>query len=74
MLRDAYEKNPNMTEEEAKQLLVTCLRVLYYRDARSLNRVRRITGILDINNLIIIYFVVYMLSTVSVFFSILILV
>jgi 20S proteasome subunit beta 7 len=39
MLRDAMEKNPNMSEEEAAELLRKCLTVLYYRDARSLNKV-----------------------------------
>ncbi|CAB4018932.1 Proteasome subunit beta type-4 [Paramuricea clavata] len=38
MLRDAMEKNPNMSEEEAAELLRKCLTVLYYRDARSLNK------------------------------------
>ncbi|EDO40407.1 predicted protein [Nematostella vectensis] len=38
LLRDAYEKNPNMSEEEARKLLVECLKVLFYRDGRSLNR------------------------------------
>lgn len=36
MLRDAREKNPNMTEADARQILQRCLEVLYYRDARSL--------------------------------------
>lgn len=39
LLRDALEKNPNLTAEEAEQLLKKCLEVLYYRDARSLNKV-----------------------------------
>eukprot|EP00052_Salpingoeca_macrocollata_P030709 m.320682 g.320682 ORF g.320682 m.320682 type:complete len:263 (+) comp24329_c0_seq1:54-842(+) len=38
LMRTAYEENPNMTEEEAVALLEKCLRVLFYRDARSLNR------------------------------------
>jgi 20S proteasome subunit beta 7 len=38
LLRDAYEKNSDMNAEEARQLLDTCLRVLYYRDGRSLNK------------------------------------
>lgn len=38
ILRDAYEKNPDMSAEDAKKLLVECLRVLFYRDARSMNR------------------------------------
>ena len=39
LLRDAYEKNNKMTEAEARQLLDTCLKVLFYRDARSFNKV-----------------------------------
>ncbi|XP_065827963.1 proteasome subunit beta type-4-like [Oscarella lobularis] len=38
LLRDAYEKNPDMTEAEARDVMEKCMRVLYYRDARSLNR------------------------------------
>ena len=44
LLRDAYENNPMMTREEAKELLEKCLRVLYYRDARSLNKVPHYRG------------------------------
>ena len=39
MLREALEKNPNMSQEEAKALIMRCMKVLHYRDARSLNRV-----------------------------------
>lgn len=38
MMRDAVEKNPNMTEAEAKDLISHCMRVLFYRDARSFNK------------------------------------
>lgn len=38
LMREAYEKNNKMTEAEAKQLIEKCLKVLFYRDARSLNR------------------------------------
>ncbi|XP_033098114.1 proteasome subunit beta type-4-like [Anneissia japonica] len=38
MMRDAFEKNPNMSEAEAKAVLERCLRVLFYRDARSFNK------------------------------------
>jgi len=34
---------PDLSFQEAKDLLDTCLRVLYYRDARALNRVRLAT-------------------------------
>ena len=37
LLRKAWK--PDMTKQEAKQLLENCMRVLYYRDARSYNRV-----------------------------------
>lgn len=39
MMRDALEKNPDMSEEEAKAVIMRCMKVLHYRDARSLNRV-----------------------------------
>lgn len=38
VLREAYEKNPNMSKEEAEALLVQCMRILFYRDARSFNK------------------------------------
>lgn len=38
LMREAYEKNSNMTELQAKEILDRCLKVLYYRDARSWNR------------------------------------
>merc|ERR1711871_764338 len=39
LIRKAYEDNPNMTEAEAKALLESCLKVLYYRDCRASKRV-----------------------------------
>lgn len=42
LLRQAVEGNETtLTEEEAKKLLTESMRVLFYRDARSLNKVRR---------------------------------
>jgi 20S proteasome subunit beta 7 len=38
IMRREYEANPNMTEDEARSLMKRCLAVMYYRDARSLNR------------------------------------
>jgi len=38
MLRDAIEKNPNMTEQEARDVIQRCMTVLNYRDARSWNK------------------------------------
>lgn len=38
MMRRAMEANPNMSVEEAKIVLGRCLKVLFYRDCRSLNR------------------------------------
>lgn len=38
LLRDAMEKNPNMSCREAVQVIDDCMKVLYYRDARSLNK------------------------------------
>lgn len=39
MLRSEYEaKNGQLTEDQARSLIVKCLQVLYYRDARSFNQ------------------------------------
>lgn len=41
LLRKAVEGNETtLTEEEARKIMTDCLRVLFYRDARSLNKVR----------------------------------
>lgn len=42
LLRNAVEgkQEPDMTEAQAAELLENCLRVLYYRDARSLDKVQ----------------------------------
>jgi len=42
LLRDAYGKNPTMTKDEAKSLLDRCMKVLFYRDCRTLNKVMAI--------------------------------
>ena len=39
ILRDAFEKNPSMSLDQARQVITRCLQVLFYRDARSLNKV-----------------------------------
>ncbi|CAC5406604.1 PSMB4 [Mytilus coruscus] len=38
LLREAYENNPNMSLEEAQQQIERCMKILYYRDARSINK------------------------------------
>jgi 20S proteasome subunit beta 7 len=38
LMRDALQKNPAMTEAEARDVLERCMAVLYYRDARSWNK------------------------------------
>jgi len=38
LMRKAYR--PDLTRDEAKQVLEMCLRILYYRDARALNRIQ----------------------------------
>jgi len=38
LLRTAYESNPNMTAAEAEVVIDRCLKVLFYRDGRSLNK------------------------------------
>lgn len=42
LMRKAQEDAPNglLSEAEAEDLLKTCMKVLFYRDARSLNKVR----------------------------------
>ncbi|KAJ1967911.1 Proteasome subunit beta type-7, partial [Dimargaris xerosporica] len=42
LLRKAVEgREDTLTEEEAVKILDDCMRVLFYRDARSLNKIRR---------------------------------
>lgn len=36
--RTAYR--PNLTEAEAKKILEDCMRVMFYRDARALDRIQ----------------------------------
>jgi len=38
VIRDAMEKKPDMTQDEAVNLVDRCMKLLYYRDARSLNK------------------------------------
>ena len=40
LLRDAHEKNKEMTQEEALDVLYKAMQVLFYRDARSFPKVR----------------------------------
>lgn len=47
IMRDALEKNPNLSVAEGRELLERCLVVLYYRDARSLNRYQIATSTSD---------------------------
>lgn len=39
LMRQALERNPDMKQDEARTLLMDCLRVLYYRDTHALNKV-----------------------------------
>ena len=45
ILRKAIEEKggdvKNLSQEEATQILNDCMRILFYRDARSLNRIQR---------------------------------
>ncbi|KAJ3161064.1 Proteasome subunit beta type-7 [Geranomyces michiganensis] len=44
ILRKAVEgREDSLTEEEAEKILDDCMRVLFYRDARSLNKIQRAT-------------------------------
>lgn len=38
-MREMLDKKAEMTKQEAQDLVERCLKVLYYRDARSYNRV-----------------------------------
>ncbi|KGL80654.1 Proteasome subunit beta type-4, partial [Tinamus guttatus] len=38
LMREALEKKPVLTKEEARDLIERCMKILYYRDARSFNR------------------------------------
>ncbi|XP_069497881.1 proteasome subunit beta type-4-like [Ambystoma mexicanum] len=38
LMREVVEKNPLLTKDEARHLIERCMKVLYYRDARSYNR------------------------------------
>ncbi|XP_065509682.1 proteasome subunit beta type-4 [Caloenas nicobarica] len=38
LMREVLEKKPSLTREEARDLIERCMKILYYRDARSFNR------------------------------------
>jgi len=38
LMREALEKKPQMSRDEVRALLINCLRVLFYRDCRALNK------------------------------------
>lgn len=38
LLRGALEKNPNMNRQEAEELMIKCMEVVYYRDCYSMNK------------------------------------
>ncbi|XP_075380804.1 proteasome subunit beta type-4 [Mycteria americana] len=38
LMREVLEKKPSLTKEEARDLIERCMKILYYRDARSFNR------------------------------------
>ena len=40
LMRAASEKTPTMTVKQATEVIDNCMKVLFYRDARSLNKVR----------------------------------
>lgn len=39
LMREVLEKKSSLTKEEARDLIERCMKILYYRDARSFNRV-----------------------------------
>lgn len=40
MLRDALEKNKNLDEKQAVDVIQRCMKLLFYRDARSFDKVK----------------------------------
>lgn len=40
-MREVVENKAEISKQEARDLIERCLKVLYYRDARSYNRVRQ---------------------------------
>ncbi|XP_033927184.1 proteasome subunit beta type-4 [Melopsittacus undulatus] len=38
LMREVLEKKSSLTQEEARDLIERCMKILYYRDARSFNR------------------------------------
>ncbi|NXS55732.1 PSB4 protein, partial [Brachypteracias leptosomus] len=38
LMREVLDKKPTLTKEEARDLIDRCMKILYYRDARSFNR------------------------------------
>lgn len=38
-MREVLERKSSLTQEEARDLIERCMKILYYRDARSFNRV-----------------------------------
>lgn len=42
LMRKAQQQAPNglLSESDAEEVLKTCMKVLFYRDARSINKVR----------------------------------
>lgn len=43
LMREALAKKPQMTKEEVRALLMNCLRVLFFRDCRALNKHQIVT-------------------------------
>jgi len=37
-MRKALEEKPNLSKVEAVKLLIECMKILYYRDARAINK------------------------------------
>lgn len=42
LMREVLENKVELSKDEARALIDRCLKVLYYRDARSYNRVRTV--------------------------------
>lgn len=45
LMREVLENKVEISKDEARALIERCLKVLYYRDARSYNRVRTVPDI-----------------------------
>ena len=63
LLREAYEANPHMSEAEARGQLERCLKILYYRDGRSWDKVSLLFWYICICNYVYVCIYRYICNT-----------